>query len=253
VKPRKLWALVAAIGVAACSDASQDEPLSPADPELQSSRSAGVRVTNSNDAGPGSFRAAVDAANAGGSIGEIQFAKGLSPIALVQPIVYTGAQALEIEGNGVVVDGAGLAPDAVAALLANGGSDLTLSGLTVRNAPQQGVAVEIPAGATGLRKFVLADLRIVGNQGHGLLINDQVDAEDTENPNGSDASLDVTVIGCRFVANGFSALDRDGLRINEGGTGGGQPRDPDRAGDGDGEPGGDRHPGGRQWQPQRRH
>jgi hypothetical protein len=221
VKPRKLWALVAAIGVAACSDASQDEPLSPADPKLQSSRSASVRVTNSNDAGPGSFRAAVDAANAGGgSVGVIQLAKGLSPIALVQPIVYTGAQALEIEGNGAVVDGAGLATDAVAALIANGGSDLTLSGLTVRNAPQQGVAIEIPAGATGLRRFVLADLSIVDNHGHGLLINDQVDAEDTENPGGSDASLDVTVIGCRFVANGFSALDRDGLRINEGGAGG---------------------------------
>jgi hypothetical protein len=218
MKPLKLWALAAVIGVAACSD-SQDGPLAPADPELEASRSSGSRVTNSNDAGPGSFRAAVAAANASASIRAIEFGPGLRPISLQQPVVYTGAQALEIKGNGATLDGAGLAPSAAAAFLANGGGNLTLSGLTVRNAPQHGLTIEIPTGATGTKRLVLVNVRALGNRGHGILINDQVDPLDTTNPNGSDASLDVSVIGCRFADNGFSVLDRDGLRINEGGNG----------------------------------
>jgi hypothetical protein len=81
------------------------------------------------------------------------------------------------------------------------------------------MTIEIPTGAIGIKKLVLLNVTALGNRGHGVLIDDQVDPEDTGNPNGSDASLDVAVIGCRFADNGFGALDRDGLRINEGGTG----------------------------------
>ena len=61
------------------------------------------------------------------------------------------------------------------------------------------------------------------------MINDQTFPEEAGNPDvtppippnpaGSAASLHVTVIASKFEGNGFGALDRDGLRINEGGDG----------------------------------
>jgi hypothetical protein len=178
-----------------------------------------ARVTNANDVGAGSFRAAIATANADPSVGRIEFREGLKPIALAQPIVYTGGQALDILGNGAVVDGAGLDPAVPDAILANGGGNLSVARLTVQSAPQQGLTYEVPAEATGIKKVVLIGVQILGNDGHGVLINDQVDPIDTSNPNGSEASLDVTVLGSRFVDNGFGALDRDGLRVNDGGNG----------------------------------
>ena len=67
-----------------------------------------------------------------------------------------------------------------------------------------------------------------------MLINDQLDPSVPElpngdpippgpNPNGSDATVEVTVLGSRFIGNGntegVSVSDNDGLRVNEGGLG----------------------------------
>ena len=219
MKQLRFWALAGIAAIAACSDPSQNDPLAPSGAEPVSVGSAVARVVSSNDAGPGSFRAAVEAANSDGSIRVIRFDSGLAPIQLQQPVVYTGAQALRIEGNDAVLDGTGLDPAADAAFLANGGSDLAISRLAVRNAPQEGIEIDIPAGSSGIKKFVLDEVGAFANRGFGVLINDQANPEDAEDPAGSAASLDVTVTGSRFDDNGFAALDRDGLRINEGGDG----------------------------------
>jgi hypothetical protein len=178
-----------------------------------------AKVTNSQDAGPGSFRAAIEKASLDPSIGRIEFRSGLSPIMLASPVVYTGGQTLDVVGNGAVIDGSGLDAAALAAFLANTAGNLSVSRLTVRNAPQEGLVYQVPATATGTKKVTLLGVQIVGNDGHGVLINDQVSPDDVANPNGSEASLDVSVIGSRFADNGFGALDRDGLRVNEGGNG----------------------------------
>ena len=205
-----LLLLAATVAVAACSDSSSETPFGPTEPDL-SVDPGSARVTNANDAGPGSFRAAIDRANTNPSIDQIEFRAGLAPIRLVQPVVYTGTQALDIAGNGAILEGAGLGATAPAAFLANGGGNLLVAGLTVQNAPQEGL--------TGIKKVVLVGVQILGNRGHGVLVNDQVDPIDTSNPNGSGASLDVLVVSSRFAMNGFGNIDRDGLRINEGGTG----------------------------------
>jgi hypothetical protein len=214
----KLWLAVALVGIAACSDSSEG-PLAPDQPGLAQGLGRVARVENSDDAGPGSFRAAVTAANASPAIQAIEFAFGLSPIALQQPVVFTGRQALTVEGSQTVLDGAGLAPDAPALLVTTGAGDLSLTSLTFRNAPREGLAVEVPATAKGVTRVSLSDILATGNGGHGVLINDQLDPEDTGNSGGSEASLEVTVTGSVFEANGFSTLDRDGLRVNEGGRG----------------------------------
>ena len=178
-----------------------------------------AQVTNSNDDGPGSFRAAVDEANANSAIRTIEFDLALGPIMLESPVVYTGKHSLQILSNGAVLDGGQLV--GAAAFLANGGADLSVSLLTVQNAPEDGLAYQVPAKATGTKHVTLTDVTIRDNGGHGVLINDQDFPEEADPPNpaGSKASLDVTVIDSEFDGNGFGDLDRDGLRVNEGGRG----------------------------------
>ena len=179
-------------------------------------------VSNANDSGPGSFRDAVNRANAEPSITRIAFTPAGLVIALHQTVLFTGAQALVIEGHGGTLDGAGLGP-ASAAFRSIGGGDLTISRLVVRNATAEGIDVQVPAGAAGTVYVTLSRVEILDNLGHGVLINDQEDSSTTDgvqpNPNGSAASVMVSVTNSRFVGNGYSVSDRDGLRVNEGGEG----------------------------------
>lgn len=222
---RALALAASAVVFAACADSAPMAPEPSASLDAQLSRSYGgssgkAHVTNDNDAGVGSFRAAVEAANGNPSIRSIEFSSRVRTINLASTVVFTGAQDLEIDGDDAVIDAAATGG---IGLLVNGGGDLSLESFTVRNAPAEGVAIEVPAAATGVIKITLRDLRIVGNKGHGILVNDQVDASTQDdvqpNENGSAASLDVTVIDSRFIRNGFSVSDRDGLRVNEGGDG----------------------------------
>jgi hypothetical protein len=178
-----------------------------------------VLVTNALDDGEGTFRAAIALANADPTVSAISFHPGLK-IELESGIELTGGQDLTIRGNQSTVDGADAGGTA---FLATGGGDLSLVGLTFRDAPGEGVHVEVQESATGEVTISLVDVDIIGNQGHGLLVNDQEDPsspeDDQPNPNGSPASLDVKILRSRFVRNGFSVSDRDGIRINEGGVG----------------------------------
>ena len=56
------------------------------------------------------------------------------------------------------------------------GADLTLAGLTFRNAPGEGVRVDVPAGATGTIHITLHDVDIVNHLGHGGLVNEAGEA-----------------------------------------------------------------------------
>jgi len=182
--------------------------------------SSKVFVTNSNDAGSGSFREAIEQANANPAITRIQIQGGVSTIALRQMVLFTGTQDLTIDGNRATLDGANAGGPA---FRTTGGSDLAVSNLTVRNAPAEGIAVEVPPDATGVIHVSLFKVDIIDNRGHGVLVNDQEDPTTTEgvqpNANGSAASLEVSVVNTRFIGNGYSVSDRDGLRVNEGGEG----------------------------------
>ena len=209
-------ALAAAAALAACSD----NPPTPLAPALAISGVAGAiaHVSSAADAGDGSFRAAVEAANADPSISRISFAQGIGPVSLADPVVFTGPQALVIDGNHGVLDGTSLGA-AESIFLATGGGNLEVRELTVQNAPGSGIEVQIPAASTGTLQYALVNLIALDNGGHGAVINDQLDPLDVGNPAGSAASVVVRVSGSRFEGNGFGASDRDGLRVNEGGDG----------------------------------
>jgi len=78
--------------------------ISTAAPALAASKSV-VKVTSAANAGPGSFREAVETANGDHRIKRIRFDKGLF-VGLTKSVVYTGDQNLEIDGKGSTLSGA---------------------------------------------------------------------------------------------------------------------------------------------------
>lgn len=220
---RLLAAVLSAVALAACSDSSPVGPAASPDSDANLTISRDRRtafVLNSNDTGFGSLRAAVELANDNPSISGIDFRLRLAPIALASTVEFTGPQALSINGNRASIDAAATGDDA---LRFTGGGNLRIAALTIRNAAQEGIDVEVPASATGTVEVSLLGVTVTDNKGHGVLVNDQVDqsAPDGVQPpsEGSDASVSVSVIGSTFQRNGYSVSDRDGLRVNEGGLG----------------------------------
>ena len=180
-----------------------------------------VYVVNSKDSGPGSFRSAILLANDDPTIGRVVFLGKVSTIFLTQKVEFAGAQDLSIIGNGATLDGSKAGGDP--AFVASGGGSLAVSSLKVRNSLAEGIVVQVPPAATGTIKVSLVNVDIVNNDGHGVLVNDQENPSTVDgvqpDPDGSAATLDVSVINCRFIHNGYSVSDRDGLRVNEGGDG----------------------------------
>lgn len=217
----KRLALVATAGVltlAACSDQSD----TPMEPQFDAARGpASVTVTSNADAGTGSFRAALESANSDRSIRSIRFSKNVGTIALIAPLTFTGAQPLEIDGASSTIDGGALGARQ-SILTADGGGDLAIAGLKLKNAPGSGLVLKVPEAATGIQEVRLDRLTVTGNGLHGIIINDQTayfEEPLSEAEAGSTASLRVVVTGSQIRDNGFAEIDQDGLRINEGGEG----------------------------------
>lgn len=220
---QRVLAVMSVMTLAACSDRSPVGPSNAPDPDASLTFTRGGRtayVTNANDAGAGSLRAAVQLANENPSISTIDLRARLGTIVLQNTIEFTGAQDLSVEGARTRINAAAATGDALRFI---GGGDLRLSSLTVENAADEGIDVEVPSAATGSIKVTLLGVSVSGSKGHGVLVNDQVDpsTQDGVQPNaeGSAASVEVNVIGGKFERNGYSVSDRDGLRVNEGGLG----------------------------------
>jgi hypothetical protein len=206
------------LSVVACSDTTKTlRPESETNVAGATIVTADVIVTNSNDAGPGSFRDAITQASGNASVATIGFLPEVSTIALQSTVTYTGSQDLTVHANHATLDGSSAA--GAAFLVETNGADLTIIGLNVRNAPAQGLQVNVLSTATGTVRIELNDVEITDNAGHGVLVNDQENPDDVANSNGSSAAVVVVVRDSRFVRNGYSVSDRDGVRVNEGGDG----------------------------------
>jgi hypothetical protein len=167
-----------------------------------------VEVSTDADAGEGSFRAAIEAANGDASITSIRLAAELGTVSLGSTVTYTGAQALSIDGRGAVIDASGVST----ALVANGGASLSLENITIQDAVGDGVLVDIPATATGEIAVELRNVTLSGHGAFGLHIDDQTSE--------SAASIRLDVVLSRIEDNGFGIdSDRDGIRVDEGGPG----------------------------------
>lgn len=185
-------------------------------------RSGQVFVTNASDSGTGSFRDAIEQANANPAIRRIHFLGRVETVRLASTVQFSGSQDLTIDGNGATLDGSRMVLVGPA-FRAAGGGDLVFSHLTVSDSPAEGLSIEVPLDAVGTLSVTLFKVDVINNAGHGVLVNDQADSSTTDgvqpDANGSAASVEVTAISSRFIHNGYSVSDRDGLRVNEGGEG----------------------------------
>ena len=130
-----------------------------------------VSVSSDGDAGPGSFRAAIEAANDiasiegdgdGGAGFAILFDSALQ-IALASPLLALRADDATIDGAGSVIDGSALVEEGVDGLAVQGARAL-IGDLGLSNFSGSGLHLDGAAGAT------LMGVRVEGN-GTGLLID----------------------------------------------------------------------------------
>lgn len=167
-----------------------------------------VLVTSAADSGPGTLRAALAAADADGSIGQIVILGSVDEIQLQSPLTYSGSQALRIVGNDTTIDASSAVGDA---FFADGGASLWIGNLTVVDADESAIQMKVPSGATGVLRLKLTGVSVVDAGEHGVWIYDQ--ELDTE------AGIAFEIIGSSFIHNGYDASDFDGVRGDEGGLG----------------------------------
>jgi hypothetical protein len=104
-------------------------------------------VTNGDDAGPGSLRAAIEAANAAAQATTIVVAPQVGTIEVDSALEYTGAHPLTIQGGNATIEPSDSAGD-IDLLRSAGGGALTLRRLTLSGAGGVGLYVDVPADAT---------------------------------------------------------------------------------------------------------
>ena len=210
---RFLAAVVSAgvLSVAACDSADPTAPMADVEvPGIMADGSSSViRVTNPDDSGAGTLRAALEAAGADSRIRTISFKRGLPPIQPVSPLVFKGSQHIVLDGNRAEIDGTNCA---CSGLQFVGSGGLTAYSLTVRNAGGGGIVVDIPSNASGSVRVYLNSVNVLNNGLHGVHVNDQASE--------SAANIVFQMVRSRVVGNGFAGdSDYDGVRVDEGGAG----------------------------------
>ena len=217
-------------------------------------RGASVRVTNGEDAGPGSFRAAVEAANADSRVRLIRFRRHLE-VVLDSDVVYTGRQPLTIDGRGSALVGDPGADPAETwdggLFVSSGGADLTIRSLAFLDSFNNGIGIFVPEDAGGTIGLHLDDVRVDGSRFHGVFFDGQTttgfNTDDVIHPDcvdphpfDSPASLRLFVKRSEITGNGTLAggfntgepfedegetfltgcpADFDGIRVDDGGAG----------------------------------
>ncbi len=175
-----------------------------------------------------SLRVAIEAANFDSSIEKIVFKKN-ALIELSAPVIYTGSQSLKLVGKGAIIDGSNagsftLDDDLTAVtedgtLVFNTAGDITIRNLTVANSATRGVVINIPEHAEGDdTQIKLRNVNIIDSALFGLHIDDNADEFD-DGTTGSDIGIDLKITHSNFIGNGTSAIDFDGVRVDERGEG----------------------------------
>jgi hypothetical protein len=178
---------------------------------------AALKVTTGADAGPGSLRAAVTAANADPSFSSIEIAPSVGTIALQSAVEYTGSLALSIEGGSATIAANGATGDL---LRSTGGAALTLRRLTLSGAPGRGLYVKVPANASGDQVLVLMDVTVEDSGGNAVYVDDCLESDlpaaCAGDDGGSAAGVRMRLIRSTIRGNGVgAAADLDGIRIDE--------------------------------------
>ena len=191
-----------------------------------------ILVTNGDDSGAGSLRAALTAATDVTAPTILIVTEG--DIALQSGLTYPGTVPVQILGRGQSVT-----LDANETILAAiGGAGLTLRGLSLQGpggfsidargdldgAAGKGIFIDVADDADGLVHLVLEDVAVSDVAGHGIHVSDCSLADDCGAGgggagDGSAASIAVTLSGVMVENVGQGSFDADGLRVDERGSG----------------------------------
>lgn len=204
-------------------------------------RTTTVLVRTDLDAGFGSLRAAVEAANASSTINTIEFETGIANIELDASLEYTGEQPLRIYGRGVVIEGEDCECDLLVVsgrgdvvledftfrqgpqdgISVTGGGDLTLRDVALRDIDGNGLFVEPPMDADGTIRLTLDGVGVIDNGLHGIHVDDLAGGAVDVTGHNSPAGIVLELLNSIIQGNGFrvDVTDRDGVRIDEGGAG----------------------------------
>ena len=140
-------------------------------PAVSADGGRSVRVTSSADAGPGTLRAAIEAANATAASATSRIRRQVGTIALLSPVVFTGAagpRPVRPRDHRRVWHRRRRPSVRRAAVTSS------ISGLRISGAPDNNIDIEVPASATGTLKVELDGVTIAGSGNHGVFIEDQV-------------------------------------------------------------------------------
>jgi hypothetical protein len=182
-------------------------------------------VTNGNNDGPGSLRAAL----ASGA-GNIVIKGSVDTIVVESTLTYSGTAALRITGSGQALDASDLDDDILAI---SQGADLAVSNLSLVGPGDykvyfdgdkydggKGIFVGVPETREGVVSVKLTNVSVYGTGNHGVHISDCSLGDDCGGGsggggNGSPASIDVALVDVTIDGVGFGRQDADGLRVDE--------------------------------------
>ena len=188
-----------------------------------------ILVTNGDDSGPGSFRAALMTAAEAGSPGPILIVTG-GDIRINSTLAYNGTAPLTIYGNGQTV----MTGEDVTLLAVTQGADLSISdlsfqgpgGFSIENrgdldgASGKGLFVDLRDDQTGVMTLTLNGVIVSGVANHGIHVSDCSLADDCGGGSGgagegSPASIVVRLNNVSVSDVGNGKFDADGLRVDE--------------------------------------
>ncbi len=199
---------------------------------VSAANAAPLLVTNGNDAGDGSLRAALAAAAQMADGAQVLITTN-DDIIIQSGLVYTGIAPLTLIGNGQTVMSRA---DADILAITNG-ADLTVAALNFTGAggfdiqnphagdvAGKGIFVDIRDDQTGTMTLNLSDVTVAGVAGHGVHVSDCALADACGGGGGgfgegSAASISITLENVVISDVGNGRFDADGLRVDERGAG----------------------------------
>lgn len=194
---------------------------------------APLLVTSAANSGPGTLRAALEAASRSGVAQTIVVATA-ADIRIATTLNYWGTEPVEIIGSGQTI----AADQDITLLTISQGANATIMNLTfagpggfdIENRSDlgaeagKGIFVDLRDDQTGTAEIALVNVSVTGTAGHGIHVSDCTLADACGGGSGgagegSAASIRLTLTGVTVTDTAYGRFDADGVRVDERGEG----------------------------------